>query len=100
MAFSFGFTAKEHVALAEKLISNPPKERFDRVIVDKKVTSRERHLKVMGRLIEQVGKLDQQVDEVHPSWQKTANASEKATLFKEFKKLDAKLQKSLPGFFS
>ena len=28
--YGFGFTAKEHMALAEKLISEPPKERFDR----------------------------------------------------------------------
>ena len=33
--FGFGFTGKEHIALAEKLIAVPPKERFDRVIVDK-----------------------------------------------------------------
>src|SRR6185436_18764629 len=38
--YGFGFAAKEHVALAEKLLSEPPKERFDRVIVDKKVASR------------------------------------------------------------
>ena len=39
-----------HIALAEKLISEPPKERFDRVIVDKKIDSREQHLKVLRRL--------------------------------------------------
>jgi hypothetical protein len=33
----FGFAGKEHIALAEKLISEPPKERFDRVILDKNV---------------------------------------------------------------
>src|SRR5687767_8406242 len=27
--YSFGFAAKEHIALAEKLLSEPPKERFD-----------------------------------------------------------------------
>ncbi|MGC9036042.1 MAG: RNA polymerase sigma factor region1.1 domain-containing protein, partial [Verrucomicrobiia bacterium] len=43
--YSFGFTAKEHIALAEKLISEPPKERFDRVIVDKKVESRDEHIR-------------------------------------------------------
>ena len=26
--YSFGFTGKEHIALAEKLISEPPKERL------------------------------------------------------------------------
>ena len=39
--YSFGFAGKEHIALAEKLISEPPKERFDRVIVDKKIESRD-----------------------------------------------------------
>ena len=43
--YSFGFAGKEHIALAEKLISEPPKERFDRVIVDKKIEGRENHLK-------------------------------------------------------
>src|SRR6202020_214417 len=43
--YGFGFAAKEHIALAEKLISQPPKERFARVIVDKKVESRDNHLR-------------------------------------------------------
>ncbi|MEK7706873.1 MAG: sigma-70 factor domain-containing protein, partial [Verrucomicrobiota bacterium] len=30
--YSLGFAGKEHIALAEKLVANPPKERFDRVI--------------------------------------------------------------------
>ncbi|HEY0552060.1 MAG TPA: RNA polymerase sigma factor region1.1 domain-containing protein, partial [Verrucomicrobiae bacterium] len=38
--YGFGFSGKEHIALAEKLISEPPKERFDRVIVDKKIEGR------------------------------------------------------------
>jgi len=36
IVYGLGFTAKEHIAIAEKLLSEPPKERFDRVIVDKK----------------------------------------------------------------
>src|SRR6185436_867729 len=39
--YSFGFAGKEHIALAEKLASEPPKERFDRVVVDKKVENRD-----------------------------------------------------------
>ena len=39
--YGFGFAGKEHIALAEKLISEPPKERFDRVIIDKKIEGRE-----------------------------------------------------------
>ncbi len=97
--YSFGFTAKEHIALAEKLISTPPKERFDRVIVDKKVESRDRHLKVLCRLIKQARELDRRVDEKYASWQAASRASTRETLFKEFKKLDRKLQEIFPKFF-
>jgi len=40
IVYWFGFAGKEHIALAEKLASEPPKERFDRVILDKKIESR------------------------------------------------------------
>ena len=45
IVYSLGFTAKEHIAIAEKLLSEPPKERFDRVILDKKIANREGHLR-------------------------------------------------------
>jgi RNA polymerase primary sigma factor len=45
IVYSLGFTAKEHIAIAEKLLPEPPKERFDSVIVDKKIANREGHLK-------------------------------------------------------
>src|SRR4051795_9641860 len=38
-----GFGAKEHLAVADKLLCNPPKERFDRIVTDQKVASREIH---------------------------------------------------------
>ena len=59
--YSFGFTAKEHIALAEKLISEPPKERFDRVIIDKKLEVREGHLKELRHLVKSVRQLDRQI---------------------------------------
>ena len=48
--YCFGFAGKEHIALAEKLLCEPPKERFDRVIVDKKIERREQHLSTLRRL--------------------------------------------------
>jgi RNA polymerase primary sigma factor len=97
--YSFGFAAKEHIALAEKLISEPPKERFDRVIVDKKVESRDRHLKALRQLVKKVRELDQKVDEKYARWQETGKPALKERAFKEFKKLDKKLQDSFPKFF-
>src|SRR6516164_5984086 len=67
--YSFGFAGKEHIALAEKLVSEPPKERFDRVILDKKIDSRDAHLRELRRLIGHVRQLDQQVDELYAEWQ-------------------------------
>src|SRR5205085_9256118 len=67
--YSFGFSGKEHIALAEKLISEPPKERFDRVIVDKKIDGRESHLKELRKLVKHVRTLDQVVDDKYAEWQ-------------------------------
>ncbi|MDB6124974.1 MAG: rpoD [Pedosphaera sp.] len=96
--YSFGFAAKEHIALAEKLISEPPKERFDRVIVDKKVESREQHLKALRLLVKKVRELDHLVDQKYADW-RNSGASSREKLFKEFQKLDQKLQATFPKFF-
>jgi RNA polymerase primary sigma factor len=99
--YSFGFSGKEHIALAEKLISEPPKERFDRVIVDKKIEGRDNHLKDLRKLVKQVRLLDQQVDEKYAEWQSIPEG--KKPLFdkaaKEFRKLDDKLQRSFHKFY-
>src|SRR6266568_9294566 len=70
LLYSLGFTAKEHIAIAEKLLSEPPKERFDRVVVDKKVASREGHLRELRNLIKKIRTLDTLVDEKYTAWQK------------------------------
>ena len=97
--YSFGFAAKEHIALAEKLLSEPPKERFDRVIVDKKVEGRENHLKDLRKLVKQVRALDQQVDNKYAAWQNAPTKGKKDKLQSELRKLDKKLQSSFPKFF-
>jgi len=97
--YSFGFTGKEHIALAEKLISEPPKERFDRVIVDKKIDSRDAHLKELRRLVKNVRKLDQDVDDAYASWQGAVGTPREKKLKQEFLKADARLQRTFPKFF-
>jgi RNA polymerase primary sigma factor len=97
--YSFGFTGKEHIALAEKLISEPPKERFDRVIVDKKVDSREVHLKELRRLVKQVREIDQEVDEKYGGWQAAHSNVDRQKKTNELGKLDARLQKQFAKFY-
>ncbi len=99
IVYSLGFTAKEHIAIAEKLLSEPPKERFDRVIVDKKIANREGHLKDLRKLIKKVREQDHKVDEKYFAWQKAQQKGRKEKLERELKKLSTKLQETFAKFY-
>jgi len=99
IVYSLGFAAKEHIAIAEKLLSEPPKERFDRVIVDKKIANREGHLRDLRRLIKKVRILDQKVDAKYFAWQKALQKGRKERLQRDLKKLGTKLQETFQKFF-
>jgi len=99
IVYSLGFTAKEHIAISEKLLSEPPKERFDRVVVDKQVPNREKHLRNLRALIKKVRAADATVDGKFLSWQKAQQKSRREKLQKEFQKLDKRLQLWFPKFF-
>src|SRR5205823_11768454 len=97
--YGFGFAGKEHIALAEKLISEPPKERFDRVILDKKIESRDNHLRALRKLVKEVRGSDQSVDDRYAVWQSGTSKARRDKLFKEFRKLDEKLQRTFHKFY-
>jgi RNA polymerase primary sigma factor len=97
--YSFGFTAKEHLALAEKLLSEPPKERFDRVIMASKIPCRGEHLEALRKLVGQVRALDRRVDASYAEWRKAPSRARQEKRMAEFKKLDAKLQQTFPRFY-
>ncbi len=97
--YGLGFTAKEHIAIAEKLLSEPPKERFDRVIVDKKVANREGHLRDLRKFIKKLRAFDQKVDEKYFSWQKAQQKSRKEKMQRELKKMSTKLQDMFAKFY-
>ena len=100
IVYSFGFAGKEHIALAEKLVSEPPKERFDRVIVDKKIEGRENHLRDLRRLLKVVRQVDQSVDDHYAAWRNgTAPAAAPDKLGRAFKKQDDKLQRTFAKFY-
>jgi RNA polymerase primary sigma factor len=98
MIFCFGFSAKEHIALAEKLLCEPPKERFDRVVIDKKIEGREKHLKDLNKLTARAQLLDQQLDQKYALWQGVASDAERDKHFNEIQQLGKKLQACLAKF--
>ncbi len=97
--FGFGFTGKEHIALAEKLLCDPPRERFDRVVVDKKVESRQSHLTALRRLIKRARELDQKLDKTYEQIRHTHGKAPSSTLLSNYSKLDKALQATFPKFY-
>src|SRR5437667_2141707 len=96
--YGLGFAAKEHIALAEKLIAEPPKERFDRVILDAQLPARERHLRTLRQLVKRVRGLDQKVDDKFAAWQSSRNKTSRARLLARLQMLVQKLQQTFVRF--
>ena len=96
--YGFGFTAKEHLALAEKLLAVPPRERFDRVVADQFLEHRPRYLKRLARLIKEVAVLDQQADHKFAAWRRTKGKAARARLWNQFKQAHGRLQASFARF--
>jgi len=95
---NFGFTAKEHLNLARRLLNG--KERFDRVIVDKKIDSREQYMNALPKLCAQVTKADAAVDVIYEKRVRSGlTKREQEKLHRSFKKSDATLQKLFDKFY-
>ncbi|MFT5883324.1 MAG: RNA polymerase primary sigma factor, partial [Crocinitomicaceae bacterium] len=58
----FGFVPDSYLQLADKLIKG--KERFDRVILDKKIESRERYMKTLPKLCDQLRQCHEETDNI------------------------------------
>jgi len=98
LVYNLGFAGKEHIALAEKLLADPPRERFDRVVTDKKIANREAHMRVLKRLLTRARELDQEVDRHYNLWRETTDATQQTQAHAEFDKLNRKLQALFPKF--
>ena len=91
----FGFIAQAHLDLAEKL--NEGGERFDRVILDKKIESRERYMKMLPRLCKQVAKQSGAIAHQYAHMFGGSRVDQKK--LKAFQKSVASLQKLYPKFY-
>jgi RNA polymerase primary sigma factor len=91
----FGFTARAHLDLAQKLTEG--RERFDRVILDKKIESRERYMKILPRLCKQVEKLDAAITQNYAKLSQSSKRDAKRS--KAFQKTLGSLQRLYPKFY-
>src|SRR5471030_2704625 len=96
--YGLGFAGKEHIALAEKLLDDPPRERFDRVVLEKKVDGRDAHLQSLRRLVERVRKLDSDVDQKYTGWRAAHARDKRRRALAAFRQSDKKLQGAFVKF--
>ena len=88
--FSIAFTKNFQRELAQKLLDRD--ERFDRVVLDKKIESRDQYFKLLPRLIEQIDGLESKLNE---SWNASENSKDEAGKKKaqnRYKKYEAELK--------
>jgi RNA polymerase primary sigma factor len=98
VVYRLGFAAKEHIAVAEKLTCEPPKERFDRVILDKKFENRTGHLRFLRKLAKEVRAMDQIVGEAYIARRDAPSPASKAARGAVFEKWNEKLRLLFPKF--
>jgi len=92
----FGFIARAHLDLARKLAEG--RERFDRVILDKKIESRERYMKKLPRLCKQVEQLSASITQQY--CQLSRNSSKKRSKkLRSVQRAIASLQRFYPHFY-
>ncbi len=91
----FGFIARAHLDLAQKLVEG--RERFDRVILDKKIESRERYLKALPKLCEQLENYSTDLARLYVSH--THNGKGESDARKDFQRQHDNLQKLYPKFY-
>jgi RNA polymerase primary sigma factor len=93
----FGFIAQAHLDLAQKLTEGG--ERFDRVILDKKIESRERYMKMLPRLCAQVEKLNKTIAQQYGQLLRSSPKKKDTRKLKSFQKSVASLQRYYPKFY-
>jgi len=93
----FGFIARAYLDLAQKLQEG--RERFDRVILDKKIESRERYMKALPKLCAQLDHAQQHCATSYKNYLAHGGKNHETKSFADFKKAHDAIQRIYPKFF-
>ncbi|MEI6713595.1 MAG: RNA polymerase sigma factor RpoD [Verrucomicrobiota bacterium] len=93
----YGFIVPLYLDLAQKLLEG--KERFDRVIQDKKIESRERYMKGLPKMISSLEEAAADCNKLYKAYLGVGAKAQDSKQHQEFKKAHAAIQKSYPKFF-
>lgn len=93
----FGFIPRAYLDIAQKLIEG--RERFDRVILDKKIESRDRYMKTLPKLMKQLEDASAKCSGAFKSYIAHGGKSHDTKSYQEFEKTHKAIQKLYPKFF-
>ncbi|MCC5788857.1 MAG: sigma-70 family RNA polymerase sigma factor, partial [Opitutales bacterium] len=89
--FSSALTAQFHIELGRKLISR--EERFDRIVLDKKVDSRERYFEDLPKLIEQTERTEKNAIGAWEEYQQAKSSEEGKKALSRFRRNETSIKK-------
>jgi RNA polymerase primary sigma factor len=93
----FGFIAKEYISLGEKLLNS--RERFDRVIQDKKIEGREKYMTALKTLVKQLHAVHEKSHKVYARMFEAKSGLAKSRVLKELAKQQDAAEKLFVKFF-
>ncbi len=93
----FGFIARAYLDLAQKLAEG--RERFDRIILDKKIESRERYMKLLPKLCQSLEAAATNCVNAYKNYLANGENSRESKSYLDFAKAHASIQRIYPKFF-
>lgn len=87
------------VGIGTKLLPDKREERFDRVVIDKKIDSREAYFKALPKLVENTHKAETSVAEAWEEHQKAKGDAEKKKVLAKFRKRENVLRSFFSKFY-
>ncbi len=88
--FSVAFTKNFQVELGQKLINRD--ERFDRVVLDKKIESREAYFKSLPLIIEEIQKVEKKLDKAWEDYWSAEDEAARTRALKRYQKHESTLK--------
>jgi len=93
----FGFIAREYVSLGEKLLNS--RERFDRVIQDKKIEGREKYMSALKGLVRQLHQTQEKAHKAYGRLMEARSGVARQRAGNELKKLQDAMEKLFVKFY-
>ena len=88
--YAVSLTAKFHLEISQKLIDR--EERFDRVVLDKKIDSREGYFRILAKQVDALTDLNKKLENAWNGYIDGPNPTQKKRALGRFKKYEAELE--------